>query len=61
MMARERKRVALRDLPDDMDDVKASIQRLIDHTGLPSEEEPVAEEIGDKEMVDDDGQDELDA
>lgn len=48
---RERRRVTLRDLPDDMEYVKATLQALVEHTALPlpddsdsdEEEEPAAE------------------
>ena len=36
---RERRRVTMKDLPDDMDYLKAEILRLKEHTGIPDEEE----------------------
>merc|ERR1712137_1401073 len=39
MTNRERKRVTIRDLPDDMDYLKLKMAALIDHTGLPEDEE----------------------
>ena len=39
MMARERTRVTIRDLPDDMDYLKAKMAKLIEHTGLPDDED----------------------
>ena len=49
MSARERKRITLRDLPDDMEYLKAKMALLIDHTGLPEEEEK-AEKVTDDEV-----------
>ena len=39
MSTRERKRVTIRDLPDDMDYLKAKVALLMNDTGLPDEEE----------------------
>merc|ERR1712137_1090342 len=39
MTARERKRVAMKELPDDMEFLKARVAALSEHTGLPVEEE----------------------
>ena len=45
---REKKRLAIQALPDDMDYLKAEIVRLKAHTGLPEEEEPDEEEAAEK-------------
>ena len=39
IMARERKRVAMKELPDDMDYLKARVAALTEHTGLVVEDE----------------------
>jgi len=39
LAVRERKRVAIRDLPDDMEYLKAKVAAIIDHTGLPDDEQ----------------------
>lgn len=39
MQVRERRRVVMQDLPDDMDYLKARIAALLEHTGLPDEDE----------------------
>lgn len=43
---RERRRVMMVDLPDDMEFLKAKIAALIEHTGLPEDGEDVAGEHG---------------
>jgi len=49
--ARERRRIVQRDLPDDMDYLKSKVGALIEHTGLPVDDED--------EEEDDDETDEL--
>jgi sodium-dependent phosphate cotransporter len=43
MAEREKKRVIMKELPDDMIYLKEHMKRLIEHTGLPIEEEEDAE------------------
>ena len=38
LTARERKRITIRDLPDDMDYLKQKVALLLEHTGAPDEE-----------------------
>ena len=45
MATRERKRITIRDLPDDMDYLKAKMAALIEHTGMPDDDN----EEGDKD------------
>mmetsp|Transcript_7508 Transcript_7508/g.9791 ORF Transcript_7508/g.9791 Transcript_7508/m.9791 type:complete len:599 (-) Transcript_7508:119-1915(-) len=51
MATRERKRVALNDLPDDMDFLKARVEALTEHTGfvVEDEEEAAAKEVSEEE------------
>ena len=44
MAVRERKRTTMKELPDDMAYLKEHMQRLIEHTGLPMDEEEAEEE-----------------
>jgi sodium-dependent phosphate cotransporter len=64
---RERKRVVMKDLPDDMDYIKAKLARLSEHTGLPDAEEDeedsaeVAAEKETKSLLADDADHEVEA
>jgi sodium-dependent phosphate cotransporter len=64
---RERKRVIMKDLPDDMDYIKAKLARLSEHTGLPEEEEDeedsaeVAAEKETKALLTNDAEQEVEA
>merc|ERR1712179_577819 len=51
MEDRERKRVAIKELPDDKEFLKARVAALSEHTGLPVEEEDEAGEKGAEEEV----------
>jgi len=58
LAVRERKRVAIRDLPDDMEYLKAKVAAIIDHTGLPEDEK---DEKNDKLQNSAEESDEMDA
>jgi sodium-dependent phosphate cotransporter len=58
MRNRERKRLVIEELPDDMVFLKAKVTALIEHTGLPVDEE---DEEGDDEAVKADEEDEVEA
>lgn len=45
LSTRERKRVAIRDLPDDMEYLKAKMAAVIEHTGLPDDDEEKDEKL----------------
>jgi len=49
--ARERRRVTLRDLPDNMEYVMATLQALVEHTELPLSDESEDEEESDEEAT----------
>jgi sodium-dependent phosphate cotransporter len=57
METREKKRVVMADLPEDMEYLKARMAALIEHTGLPVEDEEDAEEA----VKGDDEEDEVEA
>jgi sodium-dependent phosphate cotransporter len=50
MAARERKRVTLVDLPNDMDYLKEKMALLIEHTALPEDEDEKENTAGDEEV-----------
>jgi sodium-dependent phosphate cotransporter len=49
---RQRVRETMESLPDDMEYLKAKVSSLIDHTGLPDEEEPEVEVKADDAAID---------
>jgi hypothetical protein len=52
LVAREKRSVAIKDLPEDMEWLKAKVKELSEHTGLP------IDEAEDKALVKDDTSDE---
>ena len=53
-MARERNRVTLRDLPDDMDYLKAKVSLLMERAGIPADEDTAEEDAEKKDSAKED-------